>query len=203
MLVLDRKVDLGVLQSNIHITFAWQQASKLKNDLRYSPSDALDPFPFPNQTGGDELKEASASYNEHRLKLGRSSNLGVTDVLRLFNEPANNDAALVQLRNLHQALDVAVRNAYGWTDIDLGHGFHTVPYLPASDRVRYTISESARLEVLRRLSNLNRERWQVEQDADAAALNDVDAARQAIARKRSEVRPAFELVSPPHQPRLF
>ena len=163
----------------------------------------MDPFPFPTETAfGPELAEASVAYNDRRLQLGLSLNLGVTDVLRLFNDPANNDAALTRLRYLHQALDVAVRNAYGWTDIDLGHGFHTVPYLPESDRVRYTISEPARLEILRRLSSLNRERWQAEQDEASAALHDVEAARLAV-KDPHRKGPALKLVADPQQPGLF
>ena len=204
VLVVNGEYELGVLQSNFHIGFAWQQASKLKNDLRYSPSDALDPFPFPPETAyGPELAEASVAYNERRLQLGLSLNLGVTDVLRLFNDATNDDLALLRLRNLHQKLDVAVRNAYGWSDIDLGHGFHTVPYLPESDRVRYTISEPARLEILRRLSSLNRERWQAEQDEASAALHDVEAARLAVQTPRRNSGPTLKLVPDPKQPSLF
>ena len=59
-------------------------------------------------------------------------------------------------------MDVAVAHAYGWDDLDLGHGFHEVPYLPESDRVRFTIAETARVEVLRRLSELNRQRYEEE-----------------------------------------
>ena len=49
--------------------------------------------------------------------------------------------------------------------LDLGHGFHEVPYLPSNDNLRYTISEPARLEILSRLSSLNRLRWEEEEKA--------------------------------------
>jgi hypothetical protein len=52
--------------------------------------------------------------------------------------------------------------AYGWDDIDFSHDFHEVPYLPENDRVRFTISEAARIEVLRRLLELNRQRHEEE-----------------------------------------
>jgi hypothetical protein len=61
-------------------------------------------------------------------------------------------------------MDEAVRSAYGWNDVDLGHDFHEVPYLPENDRVRFTISEEARLKLLQRLAELNRERYQLEVD---------------------------------------
>ncbi len=66
------------------------------------------------------------------------------------------------LRALQREMDIAVAHAYGWDDLDLEHGFHEVPYLPENDRVRFTISESARVEVLRRLSELNRQRYEEE-----------------------------------------
>ena len=58
---------------------------------------------------------------------------------------------LVELRRFHVELDLAVRDAYGWKDLDLEHGFHEVETLPENDRVRYTISPAARREVLKRL----------------------------------------------------
>ena len=51
-------------------------------------------------------------------------------------------------------MDNAVAPAYGWTDLDLGHGFHQT-----KEGLRYTISEAARWEVLARLLKLNHERY--------------------------------------------
>ena len=63
---------------------------------------------------------------------------------------------------MQRELDIAITRAYGWDDLDLGHGFHEVPYLPEHVRVRFTMSEAARVEVLRRLSELNRQRYEEE-----------------------------------------
>jgi len=62
---------------------------------------------------------------------------------------------LLELRRLHRGLDQAIRDAYGWRGLDLEHGFHEVETLAENDRVRYTISASARKEVLRLLLALN------------------------------------------------
>ena len=56
--------------------------------------------------------------------------------------------------------------AYGWNGINLEHDFYPLPYLSPNDNIRYTISESARIEILRRLAQLNRQRWQEEQEAE-------------------------------------
>jgi hypothetical protein len=55
-------------------------------------------------------------------------------------------------------LDHTVAAAYGWTDLDLGHGFQET-----KQGVRYTISEAARREVIDRLLALNHERYAQEQ----------------------------------------
>ena len=53
-----------------------------------------------------------------------------------------------------EALDNAVAAAYGWGDLDLGHGFHET-----AQGLRYTISEPARRQVLSRLLALNHARY--------------------------------------------
>jgi len=51
-------------------------------------------------------------------------------------------------------MDQAVAAAYGWQDLDLGHGFHQT-----KQGDRFTISETARREVLDRLLELNHQRY--------------------------------------------
>jgi len=51
-------------------------------------------------------------------------------------------------------IDHAVAAAYGWSDLDLGHGFHDT-----AQGLRYTISDPARREVLALLLALNHERY--------------------------------------------
>ena len=51
-------------------------------------------------------------------------------------------------------LDVAVRDAYGWSDLDLDHGFHVTP-----QGERFTLGVVARTAMLDRLLALNRERY--------------------------------------------
>ena len=65
---------------------------------------------------------------------------------------------ILELRRLHRELDLAIRDAYGWNDLDLGHDFIEVETLPENDRVRYTISPAARKEVLKRLLAENHRR---------------------------------------------
>jgi hypothetical protein len=79
---------------------------------------------------------------------------GLTKTYNRFHNPDETAADIVKLRQLHVEMDQAVAAAYGWIDLDLGHGFHET-----RQGVRYTISEPARREVLARLLKLNHERY--------------------------------------------
>ncbi len=61
------------------------------------------------------------------------------------------DAEIARLRDLHAAMDRAILTCYGWTDLDPAHGFHQ----NERGQTRYTISPTARRELLRRLLELN------------------------------------------------
>jgi hypothetical protein len=111
------------------------------------------------------LESLGAQFDVLRRQIMTSRNIGLTALYNLFHNPAEKDAELEEMRKLQREIDEAVRDAYGWSDIDLGHGFHEVGYLPANDNVRYTISEPARIEILKRLSALNRQRWEEEEAA--------------------------------------
>ena len=79
---------------------------------------------------------------------------GLTKTYNRFHDPQETAEDIVQLRELHKEMDEAVAKAYGWDDLDLGHGFHET-----KQGLRYTISEEARREVLGRLLKLNHERY--------------------------------------------
>ena len=145
------------------------------------------------------VAECAQAFERGRHVACQQRNLGLTSLYNDLHDPTIQLSHAAELRALQLQLDLAVRDAYGWTDLDLGHGFHAVPYLPENDRIRYTISEPARLEVLRRLSKLNRERWQAEQGAAAPP----NAATVQTAGATRLGRPQLTPVSPPHQPDMF
>lgn len=152
---------LGILQSAIHGVFAWKYSSRMKTDLRYAPNDCYKTFPFP-RCGCDVISGASREFNVMRKQMMSDENIGLTAFYKRYHALDSVDERIHKLRTLQSRLDNAVRDAYGWTDLDLEHGFHEVGYLPANDNVRFTISESARIEVLKRLAKLNKERWEEE-----------------------------------------
>jgi hypothetical protein len=186
---LDSARDFALMQSNIHGVYAWQHGSRLKHDLRYTPTDILETFPFPYE-GSDArtvLEELGERLGKLRKSLMRTFGIGLTELYRRVHNPGDSDDSIRRLREQQREMDAAVACAYGWHDLDLDHGFHEVPYLPENDRVRFTISETARVEVLRLLSELNRQRYEEE----------VARGLHADATPRSSRRPASPDLSQP------
>jgi len=154
-------------QSSIHEVWARLHSSRLETRLKYSPGNAYETFVFPEV--GEELRRLGDDLRDARRGLMTNEQIGLTKLYNRVHSQNDTDARVKALRDLQREVDVAVARSYGWTDVDLGHGFHSVPYLPENDRVRCTISETARLEVLRRLGELNRQRYEEEQSTPPAA----------------------------------
>ncbi|TEH45769.1 Eco57I restriction-modification methylase domain-containing protein [Pseudomonas aeruginosa] len=153
----------SILQSSIHIAWAYWNCGTLgASTLSYSTSAALETWPMPIIDGCDELDNLGERYHSHREAMMQSEAIGLTQLYNRFHSPSDGDSRIEAMRELHREIDLAVARAYGWDDLDLDHGFHEVPYLPESDRIRFTIGERARFEVLRRLSELNHQRYEEE-----------------------------------------
>ena len=158
--------DFAVLQSSLHSAFAWQYSSRLKSDLRYSPTDALEPFPFPVDVQTNKrhwLRYLGSRFHDARSAVMLERRIGLTKLYNLIHDEAESALEITQLRESLRDIDQLVLEAYGWTDLNLDHGFHEVAYLPEGNCTRFTISEVARIEVLRRLSRANRERYDQQQ----------------------------------------
>ena len=198
----DEYADFAVLCSHIHYVWVHARGGKQRTDAVYTPSDVFEPYPFPH-SDRERLEEIGGRYNEVRAKIMAENGIGLTDLYNRFHDPSDSAPEITEMRTLHVEMDKVVRDSYGWADMDLLHGFYPQPYLPENDRIRYSMCESARLEVVRRLSLLNRERWQAEQDEAAAALHDVEAAKLAVKFPQRKSVPTLKLVTDPRQPGLF
>jgi len=192
-LTSDRWDVFAVVQSTLHEVWARKYSGALETRLRYSPSDCFETFPFPSdvwQAASPPLVEAGERYHEHRRRLMRELWLGLTDIYNLFHaRDLSPELVLLELRRLHVELDNAVRDAYGWTDLNLDHGFVEVETLPENDRVRYTISPAARKEVLKRLLALNHQR--AKEEAAKAPATKAKGGKKASSK------------TDPHQPDLI
>lgn len=150
----------AVLQSSIH--FTWADNEKLtiaSGNMQYVPTRCFETYPFPQRgncfTGlSEQLAEIGERYYLARLERLARCDEGLTATYHHFHNSADQSEDIQKLRELHVEIDHAVAAAYAWTDLDLGHGF-----CETKQGVRFTISESARREVLQRLLKLNHERY--------------------------------------------
>ena len=146
----------AILQSTIHEQWARKFAgAPLRTDMCYSAKRCLEPFPFPPASTG--LGEEGERYFEFRKNTMEHASQGLTDIYNSFHDRDEKSEEITELRRLHMEMDQAVAAAYGWNDLDLGHGFHET-----KQGVRYTISESARRTVLNRLLVLNHKSFEEE-----------------------------------------
>lgn len=162
IVVISRPNSEWILNSNIHLIWAMKQGCTLGTGPRYTPSDSFETFPFP-VCFSDELNSIGENFSKLRQEVMTEENIGLTRFYNLFHSPIIHNKKILNLRDLQKQIDKSVLNLYGWSDIDLNHNLYKVDYLSSSDNVRFTICEEARLEILKRLSVLNKERWEEEQ----------------------------------------
>jgi hypothetical protein len=150
-------------------------SSTLRRDINYSPSDCVETFPFPPSLAS--LESIGERYHSDRREIMAARHEGLTATYNRFHSPHEVSHDIATLRGLHVEMDYAVAAAYGWTDLDLGHGFHKT-----KQGIRYTISEAARREVLDLLLALNHERYAAEQSAALASAPHPASKRKARSR---------------------
>ena len=159
----------AALQARPHDHWARFFGSSMKDDLRYTPSDCFETFPFPEGwQAHPALETAGKTYYEFRAKLMVDINLGLTKTYNRFHDPDEHDPAILRLRELHAAMDRAVLDAYGWADIPTDCEF--IPDFVETDdegntiekSIRYRWPDAVRDEVLARLLALNEARHKQE-----------------------------------------
>lgn len=110
------------LQSRTHEAWARLLSSTLEDRLNYSASDCFETFPFPQpnpravisdvETIGEQLYTERAQYMI-------DTDQGLTQTYNRLKDPSCDDSRVLRLRALHEAMDRAVLDAYGWTDLQV------------------------------------------------------------------------------------
>ena len=151
------------LQSRPHEIWRRFFGSSMKDDLTYNPSDVFETFPFPRNWITDGVLEgAGQAYCDFRANLMVEHDEGLTKTYNRFHDPHDTLPVIMRLRELHDGMDRAVLNAYGWSDVPTRCEFlldhesdeeetasrHRKPY-------RYRWPDAVRDEVLGRLMELN------------------------------------------------
>ncbi|MAT72077.1 MAG: SAM-dependent methyltransferase [Planctomycetaceae bacterium] len=128
---LDDAFGLGVLSSRFHVTWSLAAGSRLGvgNDPRWRNLACFDPFPFPDPTDAQRsrIRELGEQLDAHRKRqqaahpgLTMTGMYNVLEKLRAgeslsAKEKTIHEQGLVSvLRQIHDDLDAAVADAYGW-----------------------------------------------------------------------------------------
>ena len=179
------------LQSRPHEIWARFFGSSMKDDLRYTPSDCFETFPFPEEwEAHPALEAAGRAYYDFRATLMVRNGEGMTRTYNRFHDPYENDPDVAELRALHAALDRAVLDAYGWNDVPtdcdflLDHEIDETTWGWKKKPWRYRWPDTVRDEVLARLLALNADRAAKEARAGTA-----DRAKPTLGRPRRQAGP--------------
>ena len=157
------------LQSRPHEVWARFFGSSMKDDLRYTPSDCFETFPFPTGwTARQDLEVVGKAYYDHRAALMVARDEGLTKTYNRLHNPHEYDSDIEKLRELHAAMDRAVLDAYGWDDIPTDCDFFPLHPDDEQDeddtrrrktrKFRYRWPDEVQNEILARLLDLNAQR---------------------------------------------
>ena len=120
---------LGVLSSRTHVTWTLATGGTLEDRPRYNKTRCFEPFPFPDATAPqrERIRFLAEQLDAHRKRRQEMHpNLTLTEMYNVLDElrsgeplgPASqviHDRGLVSvLREIHDQLDAAVAEAYGW-----------------------------------------------------------------------------------------
>ncbi|MBF5055746.1 hypothetical protein Y5W_01040 [Alcanivorax sp. 521-1] len=186
------------LSSDLHVVWAWEHGSKMKQDLRYTHGDIFETFPFPEgvlSNDASKLATLGERFFDARREFMVENDKGMTKFYNDFHDPDCNDAAIATCRDLQARINDAVLAAYHINDFNLDIDFHEVSYLPENKRTRFTISEPARTEILWQLAELNRQRYEEEVAQGLHSKKASKAKRKPRSQsttKAPERQPSFE-----------
>ena len=130
-IALDDGYSLGVLSSRTHVVWALATGGTLEDRPRYNKTRCFETFPFPAATDAQRARigELAEAIDAHRKKvLAEHEDLTLTGLYNALEklragqpltakEKTAHDKGLVAvLKSLHDDLDRAVLDAYGWHD---------------------------------------------------------------------------------------
>jgi hypothetical protein len=153
---IDHYGQQSILSSCIHSIWVMRYTTTMRTDLRYLASNVFLTLPRPRATS--ELEALGRQLDETRRELMLSRAWGLTKTYNRVHDPDVHEPEIVELRDIHVAIDEAVMRAYGWDDLDLKIGHH-----PTKIGIRWTVSKEARFELLDRLLEENHRRYALEQ----------------------------------------
>lgn len=179
----------AVLQSRIHEPWVRLLSSSLEDRLRYAASDCFSNFPFPHidpKSVIEAVEVAGSDLYKARAMFMAQSNQGLTKTYNALNDPECDDERIVELRSLHEAMDRAVLDAYGWTEIEVP------PYCPQSLEEQAKV-EAFKDEVIDRLYVLNAKRAEEEKLQEVKNTVEIKDSSETPAPKKADQLPNSNL----------
>lgn len=162
VIALDDYASFGLLQSGVHEAWVRRYTSYLGQTMRYIATDVFATFPFPDEM--TTISDIGEKYYLHRQSLMLAEQMGLTEIYNRMNDPAKLTPGLIELRELHKCLDIAVTKSYGWDDLafqagkGLNYGFHDTKF-----GIRWIMDPDLTLVVVDRLLHLNIHRHNLEE----------------------------------------
>ncbi|MGH2447063.1 MAG: type IIL restriction-modification enzyme MmeI, partial [Chloroflexota bacterium] len=152
----------AILSSSIHQIWVSERCSTLggQTNLRYTPSDVFLTFPFPQEpirSTAPTVADRGLALASLRAELMKGRNIGLSELYGRVHNNLRIETELERLRQLQIELDLAVLEAYGWSDLVLDHC-----HCETAQGRRFTVSPAAKDELLDRLFKLNHEQYAAE-----------------------------------------
>lgn len=143
----------------------WLEAfsgGRLEGRLRLSITESVSKFPFPpfetSQAGISKAKQ----FHDLSISFSEKTGSGMTDVMNAINAPTNTDPTVIKLRQILADIDKAVATAFEWTDLEIIYDFRSFGGGSANDNWRWAVADKTTVEILDRLTKLNRQRYEQE-----------------------------------------
>jgi len=126
---------LGLLSSKVHVNWSLAAGGRMGvgNDPIYSKTTCFDKFPFPDRTPTQDqkIRELGDRLDTHRKRIqSQHPDVTITAMYNLLEKiragieltdgdrAFNNKALVSTLKQIHDELDAAVFEAYGWEDLN-------------------------------------------------------------------------------------
>lgn len=194
---------LGILSSQVHIIWALAAGGRLEDRPIYTKTKCFDPFPFPNPTPEQKqkIRELGERLDSHRKRVQtQHPEITITGMYNLLekirkgetftaaDKAYNNKALVSTLKQIHDELDNAVFDAYGWQD------------LKDNQKTKAEIEEI----ILERLVALNAERAEEERHGIIRWLRpEYQAPKEVTQQVLTEVMETEETVIIPSEQKTF
>lgn len=132
----------------------------LGETLTLSVSESVAKYPVPVSKVAREGIEASLQFNDLVIKYSVIHDCGLTGVINAINTPSNSEPLVEDLRQILVEIDREVLTAYGWDDLNIAYAFRDFGGGSSNDPWRWALSDEVIAEWMRRLTELNRRRFE-------------------------------------------